>query len=98
MNEIIIKTFELIDVLDNSDLIRNLSMYKERISNNSDLRDLINKGNNTQDKYLLLDIKRKLYNNLDYKGYIDSYNELMYIVMKINSKYRELLEVGGCFK
>lgn len=98
MNEIIIKTFELIDVLDNSDLIRNLSMYKEKISNNSDLCDLINKGNNTQDKYLLLDIKRKLYNNLDYKGYIDSYNELMYIVMKINSKYRELLEVGGCFK
>ena len=98
MNKIVMKTFELIDVLDSSDLIRNLSMYKERISNNSDLCDLINKGNNTSDKYLLLDIKRKLYNNLDYKGYIDSYNELMYIVMKINSKYRELLEVGGCFK
>lgn len=97
MNEIMKKTYELIDVLEESELISDLEKYKERIENNQELRELIKKGNNTEDDYLLLDIKRNLYKDDDYKGYMDKYNELMYIVMNINYRYSKLLGKGSCF-
>ena len=97
MNEIMNKTYELIDVLDSSELIKDLELYKDRISSNKELSKLINEGNNTSDDYLLLDIKRRLYKNNDYKNYMDRYNELMYIVMNINSRYKSLLGKGSCF-
>ena len=98
MNNIMRKTFELLDVLDRSRLILELDECKKRISSNRELTELINKGNSTEDSYLLLDIKRKLYKNSDYKNYIDKYNELMYIVMYINSRYSKMLGKGSCFR
>ena len=98
MNEIMEKTFELIDVLDESSLIYNLTKYKNKIINNKELSELIREGNNTSDEYLLLDIKRRLYKYDDYKNYMNYYNELMYIVMDINSRCNKLLGNGGCFK
>lgn len=98
MNEIMKKTYELIDLLDESELICEIGRYKERISNNSELRELIKKGNSCNDDYLLLDIKRRLYKNSDYKNYMDKYNELMYLVMDINYRYSKLLGKGSCFK
>ena len=98
MNEIMKKTYELIDVLEESDLISELTSCKEKIINNLELSKLISMGNSTKDEYLLLDIKRNLYKNSDYKNYMDKYNELMYIVMNINSRYNKLLGKGSCFK
>ena len=98
MNEIMKKTYELIDVLEESDLISELNSCKEKIINNLELSKLISMGNSTNDEYLLLDIKRNLYKNSDYKNYMDKYNELMYIVMNINSRYNKLLGKGSCFK
>jgi hypothetical protein len=98
MNEIMKKTFELIDILDESSLIYNLTKYKNKIINNKELSNLIREGNNTNDEYLLLDIKRRLYKYDDYKNYMNYYNELMYIVMDINSRCNKLLGNGGCFK
>ena len=96
MNEIMEKTFELIDALEESDLIKELDKYKRRISSNESLSKLIKEGNTTSDKYILLDIKRRLYKDSDYKNYMDSYNKLMYIVMDINSRYNKLLGKGCC--
>ena len=96
MNEIMEKTFELIDVLEESDLIKELDKYKRRISSNETLSKLIKEGNTTSDKYMLLDIKRRLYKDSDYKNYMDYYNKLMYIVMDINSRYNKLLGKGCC--
>ena len=96
MNEIMEKTFELIDALEDSDLIKELDKYKRRISSNESLSKLIKEGNTTSDKYILLDIKRRLYKDSDYKNYMDSYNKLMYIVMDINSRYNKLLGKGCC--
>lgn len=97
MHEIIEKTYELIDVLDNSDIIKNIDKYKERILNNKELLDLIDKGNRC-DEYQLLDIKKKLYGNKDYKSYMDNYNKLMYIVMDINSRYIKIIDERSCIK
>lgn len=100
MNEIILKTYELIDVMDKSSLIMDIDKYKKRIAADKGLVDLIALGNSTEDEYLLLDIKKKLYNNYDYKMYMESYNKLLYLVMDINSRYKVLLNNGkkGCFK
>lgn len=94
MNEIMQKTYELIDVLEDSDLIRDMSMYRDRVMKDENLSALIGKGNSTDDEYVLLDIKRKLYRNKDYKNYMDKYNELMYLVMDINYRYSKLLGKG----
>lgn len=96
MNEIMQKTYELIDVLEESELICDMEMYRDRVMNNANLSELIRKGNSTNDEYVLLDIKRKLYSNKDYKGYMDKYNELMYLVMDINYRYSKLLGKGRC--
>lgn len=97
MNEIMEKTYELIDVLEESNLIKDLEKYREVIYNNKDLRELIDKGNSTSDDYLLLDIKKKLYDDNDYKNYMDKYNELLYIVMDINKRFKKLTSDSmGC--
>lgn len=98
MNEIIMKTYELIDVIDDSDIIRNLEVYKNRILNNHELCELIKKANSSNDDYLIMDIKKKLYKNDDYKGYMDNYNKLFYIVMSINKKYKSYIKDKGCFR
>ena len=97
VNEVMNKTFELIDELDNSDIIHNIEIYKNKIENNSELKNLIDKGNSTSDEYILMDIKNKLYKYPEYKNYMKYYNELMYIVMEINSRYKEIIGKGSCF-
>ena len=98
MHDILEKTFEFIDVLDESDVIKNLTYYKELIEKNDELMELIHQGNDTDDKYKLLDIKNRLYQYDEYKDYMHYYNELMYIVMDINSRYKKLIGKGSCFK
>ena len=98
MNEIIKKTYELIDVFEDSSLIREMGIYRDRIMENEQLSELIKKGNSIDDEYILLDIKRKLYKNQDYKAYIDRYNEMMYLVMDINYRYNKLLSKGSCHR
>ena len=96
MNEIMEKTYELIDVLEESDLIREIGVSKDRVIRDEGLSNLIREGNSISDEYALLDIKRKLYNNKNYKSYIDKYNELMYLVMDINYRYSKILGKGSC--
>ena len=88
--DIMIKTYELIDTLDNSKLFKELSIYKEQIMNNKELRCLIDKANKETDKYKLLSIKQELYKYDEYINYNDIYNEIMYIVMDINSRFKLL--------
>ena len=98
MHEIMEKTFILIDALDNSDIIKNIELYKEMINNNDELKKLIQKGNSTIDEYQLMEIKNKLYRYEEYKNYMHYYNELMYIVMEINSRYKRIIGKGSCYK
>ena len=88
--DIMNKTYELIDVLDNSDLFKELTIYKEKIINNRELRELIDKANKEKDKYKLLSLKKNLYKYEEYQEYNRIYNEIMYIVMNINSRFKSL--------
>jgi len=97
MHEIMNATYELLDELDKSDIIKNILFYKDKIKHNKKLINLIEKGKkNIDDKYLIMDIKRKLYLNNDYKKYIDNYNKLFYIIMNINNYYKRLLNNRNC--
>ncbi len=95
MNKIIEKTFELIDELDNSLLIKELFLYKNKAYSNDLVKKLINNYNNSLDeeKYL---IKKELYKNIDYNNYIKRYNELSLLIFKINNKYKAILNNKVC--
>ena len=90
MNNIIIKTYELIDTLDNSLLIKELSYYKDKVINDKYILDLINKYNNSNNNEEKITIKKELYNNINYKKYIDNYNKLNYIIMDINNRIKKI--------
>ncbi|MBQ2872438.1 MAG: YlbF family regulator [Bacilli bacterium] len=98
MSEIIEKTYKLLDTLDKSDLVKNLTYYKSKLLSNNEVLSLvkrINKETNNEEKVKL---KKDLYNINDYKHYMESYNELYYIVLKINKKYSEYTNTkeGAC--
>lgn len=94
--DIMNKTYELIDALDNSSLIKDLTVYKEKILSNKKLCDLIDRGNMEEDKYVLMSIKKELYEYFEYKEYMRLYNELNFIVMEINSRYKALFNERRC--
>ena len=98
MNEIMEKTYDLIDELDASDIIKNITFYKTKIMNNDDIRELINKGNNTLDDYVIMDLKKRLYKYDEYKNYMDNYNKLMYIVMDINNRLNKIINNKNCHR
>lgn len=94
--DIMEKTYELIDVLDNSSLIKDLTYYKNKILENKKLCGLIDKGNKEEDKYVLMSIKKELYEYLEYREYMRLYNELSFIVMDINSRFKALFNERMC--
>lgn len=89
MREIIAKTYELIDVLEKSTLIEKLKSNKEKSLNNVRVRELVLLYRETVDYEKLLAIKKELYEISEYRNYMDSYNELSLIVLRINQKYKE---------
>ena len=89
MSEIIEKTYKLLDTLDNSEVIKKLTKYKEVIKQDEEVLSLVKKIKNEDNPEIKVELKKKLYSNIAYKNYIDAYNELFYIVLKINKKYAE---------
>ena len=49
MSEIINKTYKLLDALDNSEIIKNLTKYKQILEQDKEILSLIKKINNEQD-------------------------------------------------
>ena len=98
MNKVMEKTYLLIDELEKSDIIKNITIYKEKIINNQEIQELINKGNKETNDYIISDIRKKLYKDHGYKNYMDGYNKLMYIVMDINSRLNKITNNKNCYK
>ena len=89
MSEIIEKTYKLLDTLDNSELIKNLTYYKNKLSSNEEVLMLVKEINNEVNPTKKIELRKKLYSNNDYENYMKYYNELSFIVLKINKKYAE---------
>ena len=94
--DIMAKTYELIEVLDNSSLMKNLDFYKKKILGNNELLELIKRGNEEKDEYILMGIKRELYKYVEYQEYMRLYNELNYLIIEINSRYKALFQERVC--
>ena len=98
MSEIIKATYKLLDTLDNSEVIKKLAKYKKILEQDEEVLSLVKKINKEIDNSKKVELKQKLYNNHDYKNYIDAYNELNYIILKINKKFNEYTNTkeGSC--
>ena len=60
MHKIMEKTFELIDMLDDSEIIKELEKYKRQVLENKEIQELLKVGNSTSIEYEQLEIKKKL--------------------------------------
>ena len=57
MSEIIEKTYKLLDTLDNSEVIKKLTKYKEVIKQDEEVLSLVKKFNNEEDQNIKMEIK-----------------------------------------
>ena len=87
MGEIINATYNFLDTLDNSNLIKNLTKYKQKLLKDKEVLSLITEIRKEKDNTILINKRKLLYENNDYKMYMNYYNELSLIVLKINHKY-----------
>ena len=96
MDNVIAKTKNLIEVFNSSELIKNLEFYKNKVLSNNEIMKLINKYNSSKDDYEKMSIKRDIYKYDDYNLYMKYYNELFYIVLDINKRFRMYTDERGC--
>lgn len=89
MSEIIEKTYQLLDALDNSEVIKKLTYHKSKLMQDEEVLSLVKKINQEENLEVKLSLKKELYQYHDYQEYMDAYNELYYLVLKINKKYAE---------
>ncbi len=89
MSDIIENTYKLLDTLDNSDLIKNLTNAKKKLEQNPQIISLIKEYRKETDSNKLISIKQILYQDEDYQQYIKSYNELSLIILRINKQYQK---------
>ena len=94
MHKIMEKTFELIDAMDESEMIKELEKYKRQVLENKEIQELLKVGNSTSIEYEQLEIKKKLYEYPEYRGYMKCYDELMFLVMKINQGLKKFTKNG----
>ena len=98
MDDIIEKTKNLINTLDNSDLMHNIDYYKQRVLLNKNTLELINRYNNSSDDYQKISLKREIYKDDNYREYMKYYNELFLYILKINKKFKEYTSDRRCHK
>ncbi len=96
MSEIINATYKLLDTLDNSEVIKKITKYKAVLEKDKEILSLIKKINKEHNTKIKIELRKKLYSNSNYKNYMDAYNELNYIVLKINNKFKEYTNTKEC--
>lgn len=97
MHEIILKTYELIDALENSEMIQDLVESKKKILEDQILVKEIEEMKILSDNELIIR-RKKLFQNDDYKKYMKCYNELNFFVRDFNVRMRSILGQKRCHK
>lgn len=96
MNDIIIKTYNFIDALDNSTIIKELLDSKKKLLSNQEVISLVDKFNHEEDTTKLISIKSKLFEIEEYKKYLDNYNKLSNYILKISNQYKKYTSTRVC--
>ena len=89
MSEIIAATYNFLDELDNSDIIKNITNYKNKLLDNKQLLSKITKVKEEHDNTIIISKRKEIFDNFDYKMYMKYYNELSLIILKINNQYKK---------
>lgn len=89
MTDIIASTYKLLDVMDESSLIKDMEKYKKRLEKNTYILERVKLYNSIDNLEEKINIKKELYSNKDYKCYMKCYNELSLIVLKIDKQYKK---------
>lgn len=89
MDNIIASTYNFLDALDNSEMIKNLTISKKYLESNNYILSLVKEYNKELSPEDKLKIKKELYLNNYYKIYMDCYNELSFLILKINKQYKK---------
>ena len=92
MNEVIEKTYELLDYLDNSKIVKELATAKNKLLSNQNILNKIKKYQKEKN----ITLKKEIFNNPDYAKYIKCYNQLSYLVMEINKRIKNITGKKGC--
>lgn len=92
MNEIIVKTMELVDALESSSIVKEIILCKEKLLKDKNFLTLMEEYHNNNDS----NIKEMLYQNETYRDYLENYQKLFFIVLKINNEYKNITNTRGC--
>lgn len=95
MSEIIEKTYKLLDTLNNSEVIKKLTKYKKILMQDEEVLSLVKIINNESDLTKKVELKKELYKNSNYQKYMEAYNDLFLIVLKINKRYAKYTNTKG---
>ena len=94
MEELIEKIENLKEALDKTDEVKMVTYYLDRVLKDKELVKDIEKYNVARDVKLL----EKISNNTLFNDYKRSETDLNLLIMKINSRLKDISKKDGCFK
>lgn len=96
--ELNIKVSNFLENLKNDSLIQEYIEQKKKVLENKELLKKVEKIHNLDiysEEYKC--IKHELFQNDDYKRYLELENELFYLILEINQELKTLTGKRGCF-
>jgi len=95
--ELNIKVNNFLDKLKDSALIKDYIIQKQKVLENKELLKLIEKFHNLDiysEEYKC--IKYELFQDSDYKKYLELENEIFYLILEINKELKTITRTRGC--
>ena len=87
MTEIITATYKFLDDLNESELIKKLTFFKNKLMHNKELLTEIDALKKETVNDIIIAKRKNIFKNEDYKMYMQYYNELSLIALRINKQY-----------
>ena len=94
MDELIIKVNNLIDTINNSDIVREVKKYNDKVMSDESLLKLLEEYNNTKDEK----IKEKIISNELFRENKLKETDLNIMIMSINQKLKTISKERSCNK
>lgn len=88
------KLDNLIKQIDNEKCVKNIKKLNKEVFKDKELIDLVTKYNLTKD----IKIKKELFSNQKFQLYKEMETEVNLLIMKINSKLKEISKGSSCSK
>ena len=94
MDELIIKVNNLIDTIDNSDIVKDIKKYNDKVMKDEKLLKLLEKYQETKDEKT----KEEIMSNKLFQEYKLKESDLNIMIMSINQKLKTISKERSCNK